>query len=212
MLHELIRTWFQWVEQWGYAGIVALMAMESSIVPVPSEAVLPPAAFWASQGKMSFWLVVLAGTVGSFIGSLLSYTVACYAGHPLLKKYGRFVLVSPQNLDLAERWFRQYGAFGIVVARFLPVVRHLISMPAGAFRMPLIPFSMATIVGSALWCTTLAWFGQIVLGESPELLQSPETMVAMMHDKMHWLLGGSIALALLYGLVLCFKVRRVSLY
>src|SRR4029079_15288709 len=90
MLHELLRTWFHWVDQWGYLGVFILMAMESSIIPVPSEVVMPPAAFWAAQGRMSMAGVVLAGTLGSYFGSVVSYLVSKWVGQPILRKYGKY--------------------------------------------------------------------------------------------------------------------------
>src|ERR1700751_1207839 len=110
MFHELLRTWFQWVELWGYAGIFILMALESSIVPVPSEVVMPPAAFWAAQGRMSFGLVVLAGTLGSYAGSVANYFFFKWVGLPATKKYGKLIFISPEKLDAAEKWVRSYGA------------------------------------------------------------------------------------------------------
>jgi len=205
MLHEWITTWFHWVEQWGYAGVFILMAMESSIFPVPSEVVMPPAAFWAAQGQMSFWGVVLAGTVGSWFGSAVTYLVARALGQPLVRKYGRFFLFSEDKLEFAERWVTQYGVMGIFVARLLPVVRHLISIPAGIFRMRFVPFSIVTTVGAGLWCTILSWFGKVVLGDRPELLQSPEAMVAVMKDKLSWFVVAVLVFALLYAVVMKVK-------
>src|SRR6478609_11922956 len=127
MLHGLFQIWFQWVDQWGYFGVFVLMAMESSIIPVPSEVVMPPAAFWAAQGRMDFWGVVLAGTLGSYVGSVASYFGAQLIGQPVLKRYGKYVLLPAEKLELAQTWVRQYGVAGIFVARLLPVVRHLIS-------------------------------------------------------------------------------------
>lgn len=211
MLHELIRTWFEWVELWGYAGVLTLMAMESSIIPVPSELVIPPAAFWATRGRMDFWLVVLAGTIGSYVGSVISYWVAYWIGHPLLQKYGKYLLISPAKLDLAERWMRRFGTFGIFTARFLPVVRHLISIPAGAFRMPFWRFSLATITGAGIWCWVLAFFGQKILGDDPELLESPEIMIQVIQAKMDWFLSLALIMLVLYGLVVWFKSKQDSL-
>src|SRR5689334_2694981 len=151
MFHELLRTWFQWVEMWGYWGVFVLMAMESSIIPVPSEVVMPPAAYWAAQGRMSFAGVVLAGTLGSYVGSVISYWGARWLGVPFLKRYGKYFLLSPDKLDMAGRWVNQYGTAGIFVARLLPVVRHLISMPAGVFKMPFGRFSLVTILGAGIW-------------------------------------------------------------
>src|SRR5438067_8978825 len=119
MLHELLRTWFGWVEAWGYWGVFLLMAMESSIIPVPSEVVMPPAAFWAAQGKMTFAGVILAGTLGSYAGSAVSYWASLWLGLPILKRYGKYVLLPPKKLELAERWIQEYGATGVFTARLL---------------------------------------------------------------------------------------------
>src|SRR3954471_8571272 len=113
MLHELFRTWFQWVEIWGYWGVFILMAMESSIVPVPSEIVMPPAAFWAAQGRMTFPGIILAGTAGSYFGSVVSYWVALALGRPLVRRYGRFALLPPEKLALAEAWLGRFGTAGV---------------------------------------------------------------------------------------------------
>lgn len=210
MLHELMKTWFVWVEQWGYWGVFILMAMESSIIPVPSEVVMPPAAFWAAQGKMSFWGVVFAGTAGSWFGSIISYLVAQWVGLPFIKRYGRYFLFSEQKILLAEKWVSQYGVPGIFVARLLPVVRHLISIPAGVFRMPVLKFSIVTTLGAFIWCTILSWFGQEVLGGNPELLNSPAEMVHVMKSKLHLFVGGVVVLAVLYAFVIRFKKSAVT--
>src|SRR4051812_26213151 len=155
MLHEWIRIWFGCVEHWGYLGVFVLMAMESSIVPVPSEIVMPPAAFWAAQGRMSFAGVVLAGTLGSYFGSLVSYWLSRWVGVPVVRRYGKYVLLSAAQLKLAESWVHRFGNPGIFAARLLPVVRHLISIPAGVLRMSFARFSVATVLGAGLWCTVL---------------------------------------------------------
>ncbi len=199
MFHELIQIWFGWVNDWGYAGVVVLMALESSIVPVPSELVIAPAAFWAAQGKMNFWLVVLAGTVGSYVGSVLSYWTA-----DVLTRW----FISPKKLEVAHRWAERFGMPGIFVARFLPVVRHLISIPAGMLKMPFWPFSMATIAGAGIWCFVLAWFGQEVLGAEPGLLQTPDLMIAAVSAQLNWFLGLAILLTSLYGVVVIFSSKK----
>jgi len=207
MFHELLRTWFQWVEVWGYAGVFILMAMESSIIPVPSEIVMPPAAFWAAQGRMSFAGVVLAGTAGSYFGSLVNYWISHWVGKPFLQKYGKYLFMPPEKLKLAEKWVDRFGTFGIFTARLLPVVRHLISIPAGVLRMPFGRFSLATIVGAGLWCAILSWFGQEVIGGNPELLQSPEAMMAVIKAKMHWFLAAVLLLGSLYVALMLFKKK-----
>ena len=205
MLHHLLQVWFNWVETWGYTGVFILMAMESSIIPVPSEIVMPPAAFWAAQGRMSFSGVILAGTAGSYFGSLLNYWISRWLGQPIVYKYGKYFLLPPKKLNLAELWVRRFGNFGIFTARLLPVVRHLISIPAGIFRMPFIPFSISTILGAGLWCAILSWFGQDVIGNNPELLQSPEAMMTVIKSKMHWILAAVGMLIILYSGLMYFK-------
>jgi membrane protein DedA with SNARE-associated domain len=208
MLHELLKIWFGWVEQWGYWGVFILMAMESSIIPVPSEVVMPPAAFWAAQGQMSFWGVVLAGTLGSYVGSVLSYFGAQWLGLPFLRKYGRYVLLPPDKMFLAENWVKDFGSFGIFVARLLPVVRHLISMPAGIFKMKFSTFSLVTLLGAGVWCTILSWFGQATLGAHPELLQTPDEMVKVIRGQLIWFVGAVLAFGLLYLAVKLYQKKR----
>ncbi len=209
MLHDLITTWFHWVEAWGYGGIVLLMAMESTIFPVPSEVVIPPAAFWAAQGKFNFWGVILAGTVGSYIGSALSYIVAQKVGIPLLHRYGKYFFLPVEKLIQAELWVKHFGVGGIFFARLLPVIRHLISIPAGIFRMDFYKFSIVTIIGSGLWCWVLALFGEKVLGESPQLLESPEQMVMALKAKLIWFVAAIFGLLVLYFSALILRKKLV---
>jgi membrane protein DedA with SNARE-associated domain len=212
MFHELLRTWFQWVELWGYTGVFILMAMESSIIPVPSEIVMPPAAFWAAQGRMSLAGVILAGTAGSYFGSALNYWISRWVGQPFVLKYGKYALLTPKKLIMAEAWVLRFGASGVFVARLLPVVRHLISIPAGVLKMPFGRFTWATVIGAGLWCGILSWFGQEVIGSHPELLQSPEAMLGAIKDKMHSILAAIFLLTVLYAAVQLFKkktTRRV---
>lgn len=208
MFHELVRMWFGWVENWGYWGVFLLMAMESTIIPVPSEIVMPPAAFWAAQGKMSFMGVVLAGTAGSYIGSAINYWVSQWIGLPFLNRYGKYFLVKPDKLAMAHDWVMQYGVGGIFIARLLPVVRHLISIPAGILKMPFGAFSLATIVGSGLWCAILSWFGQQVIGGHPELLQSPEAMAKVIKEKLLWFVVAVVLMGVLYGFVTWRKKKQ----
>jgi len=175
-MHNLLETWFSWVLTGGYLGIIVLMAMESSIFPVPSEIVIPPAAFLAAQGKLSFTGVVVAGTLGSYLGSAITYWASRLIGRPLIVKYGRFVFVSPKKLEQAEQWLARYEAGGVFFARLLPVVRHLISIPAGIIRMNFGVFSLVTIAGSALWCWILAYLGDKAYRLEPQLLTSPEAL------------------------------------
>lgn len=198
MLHEWITTWFHWVEHWGYGGIILLMAMESSIFPVPSEIVMPPAAFWASQGKMNFWGVVAAGTFGSYLGSAITYWAARFLGEPLVRKYGKYFFFPEKKIIASEKWVLENGAAGIFIARLLPVIRHLISIPAGIFKMSFSAFSWVTIAGAFIWCLILSWFGQETLGQHPELLNSPEEMKHVLKAKLIWFVLGVLVLGGLY--------------
>lgn len=210
MLHELIRVWFGWVQAWGYLGVFLLMALESTVVPVPSEIVIPPAAFWAAQpgSQMSFAGVILAGTLGSYIGSVINYLVSKWVGQPVVERYGRYVLVSPDKYAMAQGWIRQFGGPGVFAARLLPVVRHLISIPAGILQMPFGRFSLATSLGAGLWCMVLAWFGQQVIGNNPELLNSPEEMMHVIKAKLVWFMAAVVVLSVLYAIVVAFKRKQ----
>jgi membrane protein DedA with SNARE-associated domain len=197
-LHSMFAIWMQLTRDWGYGGVFALMAIESTVFPLPSEVVVPPAAYWARQGHLSFWGVVLAATLGSWAGSSLSYLVARRLGRPLILKYGRFLFVPEKKWLLAEQWINRYSAGGIFFARLLPVVRHLVSLPAGAARMPFGVFTTMTLLGSALWSTVLAWFGAQVLGDRPDLLQDPDALVHVLKDKLVWFVAAAAVLFMLY--------------
>jgi membrane protein DedA with SNARE-associated domain len=202
LLHDFLLHWFSWVHDWGYLGVFLLMAMESSILPVPSEIVIPPAAYWASQGRMNIVLVVLAGTVGSYAGALAMYFVSRRFGRPFLLKYGRFIFISPEKLERTERFLERYETGGVFFARLLPVVRHLIGIPAGIVRMRLLPYSIATITGSLVWCTVLAWYGNKVLGSTPGLLDDdPDVMISALKQQSLPIMLGAIALFALYIVV-----------
>jgi membrane protein DedA with SNARE-associated domain len=197
-MHHLLETWFSWVLTGGYTGIIVLMAMESSIFPVPSEIVIPPAAFLAAQGKLSFTGVVLAGTFGSYLGSAITYWASRLIGRPLIVKYGRFALLTPKKLERAEDWLARYEAGGIFFARLLPVVRHLISIPAGIVRMNFGLFSLMTITGSAIWCYILAYLGEKAYRVEPQLLTDPEALVRFIHGQSTWILVVVAVFAALY--------------
>lgn len=196
MFHHLIQIWFGWVSDWGYLGVILLMAMESSIFPVPSEVVIPPAAYLAAQGKMSFWGVVLAGTFGSWLGAAITYWVALWIGRAVILKWGKWIHITPEKLERAEHFVHRYEAGGIFFARLLPVIRHLISIPAGIIKMNFATFSAMTVVGSFIWCTVLAWFGTHAI--TPDMMQSPDLMVAAIKHQSHWIIGGIVVFCVLY--------------
>jgi len=136
----------------GYAGAAFLMALESMIAPIPSEAVMPFVGFQVADGKWNLWLAVIATSAGSLIGSLISYLMGYYGGKPVVLKVGKYLLLDQHDLELTEKFFhRRGGTLTIFISRFIPVVRHLISIPAGIGRMPVVPFLAATLIGATLW-------------------------------------------------------------
>ncbi|HEX9545668.1 MAG TPA: DedA family protein [Pyrinomonadaceae bacterium] len=148
----------------GYSGIVLLMAIESACIPLPSEIIMPFSGYLVSTGQMNLWLVAFAGAVGCVLGSLVAYWVGMKGGRPLIEKYGRYVLVSRHDLDLADRWFEKRGEIIVFVSRMLPAIRTFIAFPAGVARMNLKRFVIYTFAGSFPWCLGLAYVGQ-KLGE-----------------------------------------------
>ena len=201
-MHHLLETWFGWVLSGGYGGIILLMAMESSVFPVPSEVVIPPAAFLAAQGHLNFYGVIVAGTLGSYLGAAATYWVARIIGRPLILRYGRFVLLSPRKLERAETWLSRYETGGVFFARLLPVIRHLISIPAGIVRMNFLAFSIVTVSGSAIWCYVLAYLGEQAYRKEPQLLSNPEAMLHLIKAQSHWIILLVIGFAFLYLLIL----------
>src|SRR5688500_114056 len=202
MLHELLNIWFHWVEQGRYWAVIGLMAMESSIFPVPSEVVMPPAAFLAAQGKMNLWGVILAGTFGSWLGSAITYAVSRWFGRPFIFKFGKYFFCPPEKILRAEIFLARYEAGGIFFARLLPVVRHLISIPAGIVRMPFGKFSLMTTIGSFLWCAILSWYGQGVFVRNPKLMENAEELVLAIKQESFWMIGGIVAICVLYFVML----------
>jgi membrane protein DedA with SNARE-associated domain len=208
MLHDLIHTWFDWVEHGGYWAIVLLMAMESSIFPVPSEVVMPPAAFLAAQGKLNFWGVILAGTFGSWLGSAITYGVARGLEQVVLKKWGKLFFITEEKIKRAEHFVHRYEAGGIFFARLLPVVRHLISIPAGILRINFTLFSLMTVAGAFVWCGILSWYGRGVFERNPELMEDPDQLVHAIKHESIWIVGGVLILGALYVLMMRLTAGR----
>jgi membrane protein DedA with SNARE-associated domain len=176
----------------GYSGIVLLMAIESACVPLPSEIIMPFSGYLVSTGQMNLWLVGLAGAVGCVLGSLVAYWVGSFGGRPLIEKYGRIVLVSRHDLDMADRWFANHGEIIVFVSRLLPAIRTFIAFPAGVARMNLKRFVIYTFAGSLPWCLGLAYIGQ-KLGEK---WNQDDTLKTWFH-RFDFLIG--IAAVLLIG-------------
>jgi membrane protein DedA with SNARE-associated domain len=147
------------ITRWEYLGIAVLMGIESACIPLPSEIIMPFSGYLVFTGTLSLWLVALAGAVGCVLGSWIAYAVGAWGGRPLIERYGKYLLISRHDLDLADRWFQRHGDITIFVGRLLPVIRTFIAFPAGVARMPLWRFTAYTFVGSFIWCLGLAWIG-----------------------------------------------------
>ena len=202
LMHSFLQWYLQALESGGYPLITFLMALESSIVPLPSEVVIPPAAYVAhTRGSMSLTGIVVAGTIGSWLGATVMYWVARWLGRPLLMRYGRYFTITPDKIERAEAWSARFGAAGIFVSRLLPVIRHLIGVPAGIVRMPYGWYSLATLGGSALWCAVLVWVG-VTAGQDPELLSGSLHRISL------WVGGLMLFLAALYYFFVHRYMRR----
>lgn len=192
MFESLIQWYLGALETGGYPLIALLMAVESSVVPLPSEVVIPPAAHLAhTSGRFSMAGIVLAGTLGSWLGASVMYWVARLGGRPLLLKYGRYAFITPQKIEGAERWAAHYGSVGIFISRLLPVVRHLIGIPAGIVRMDFRSYSIYTLFGSAVWCAVLCYVG-VKMGQDEKLMKGELHRISL------WLGGFVLVLGGLY--------------
>lgn len=194
-MHDFFKPLLDWylqsLETGGYPLIVLLMFVESTFLPLPSELIIPPAAHLAyTKGNLSLTGIVLAGALGSWLGATTMYWASRWAGRPLVLKISTalsgwvernvrwaplrhalgHLLVSPEKIEKAEHWSAAYGNFGIFASRLLPVVRHLIGIPAGIVRMPYWKFSLWTIAGSGLWCGVLCWLG-VKAGQDEALMK-----------------------------------------
>jgi len=168
-MHQLIEWLVTTIGALGYPGIFLLMAMESSVIPIPSELVMPPAGYLAQQGQMNMLIAILCGTAGSLAGAYANYFAAHYLGRPLVLKYGKYVWITEEKFAKVERFFRDHGEVSTFVGRLLPVVRHLISLPAGLSGMNHVKFSLYTLAGAGLWVTVLTFIGYFI-GMNRELI------------------------------------------
>ncbi|TAL38040.1 MAG: DedA family protein [Spirochaetes bacterium] len=146
----------------GYPAIFVLMGLESMVAPVPSEAIMPFAGFLIVEGQFSFAGVVAVSTLGSIAGSLISYYMGAWGGEPFVKRFGKYLLLDVHHLETTKSFFARYGEKAIFISRFIPVVRHLISIPAGVGKMNALKFSAYTIAGAGMWNAFLAWVGFVL--------------------------------------------------
>jgi len=190
----------------GYPGIVVLMAIESSVIPLPSELVMAPAGYLAATGRMDVWLALACGILGSLLGSYANYWVAARVGRWVFVRYGKWVLVSEKSLERSERFFERHGPIAVFTARLFPVARHLISIPAGIARMPLGRFFTYTAAGAGIWWAVLLAIGW-VLGKEGKAL-SRDLVYAYSHRVFVILVPAVVVLIVVYVL---WHRRRVRL-
>ncbi len=184
----------------GHSGVFLLMTLESCGVPAPSEVIMPFGGFLVATGRLNFWLVVLMGTLGNLVGSLIAYTIGLKGGRPLIERYGKYILISHHDLDKADGWFARYGDFAVFAGRLLPVVRTYISFPAGIAKMNVKKFSLYTTLGALPWCILFTWLG-VKLQNHWELI----------HTKLHFLnyvVAGAIICAAAWYVWQHLKKRR----
>jgi len=173
-------------------------------VPLPSELVIPFAAYYAqTKGHMSVSGVVIAGALGSWIGATFMYWASRWAGRPLVQRYGKFLFVPEAKLVLAEKWSAEFGSFGTFASRFIPVVRHLVGIPAGILRVNFLLYSVYTLLGSALWCAVLAWVG-IKAGQDEALMNGELRQITI------WAVGGLLVLGAIYWTFVHRKIAAKS--
>jgi len=196
-MHELINWLVLTIGALGYPGIFLLMAMESSVIPIPSELVMPPAGYLAQQGQMHLFVAIFCGTLGSLVGAYANYFAAHYLGRPLLLKYGKYVWITEEKFAKVERFFADHGEVSTFIGRLLPVVRHLISLPAGLAGMNHVKFSLYTLLGAGLWVTILTYIGYFI-GAERELIMKYS----------HQALFGAIALSAAIIAVYVWNHRR----
>lgn len=168
-MHDLINWLVQTIGALGYPGIFLLMAMESSVIPIPSEVVMPPAGYLAQQGQMNIWIAILCGTMGSLVGAYANYFAAHYLGRPLILKYGKYVWITEEKFAKVETFFKNHGEVSTFIGRLFPVVRHLISLPAGLAGMNHVKFSIYTLLGAGIWVTVLTFIGYVI-GANQDLI------------------------------------------
>ena len=164
------------IQTLGYGGVFFFMVLESMVFPVPSEAVMPFAGFLVASGDFTFLGVIFWSTLGSLGGSLLSYYIGMYAGRPFFEKYGRYLLVSREDMEKTETFFAARGEIAVFIGRFIPVVRHLISIPAGLGKMRLIPFCIYTVAGAGLWNAFLMIVGFYLRDKWAEITRYGEAL------------------------------------
>jgi membrane protein DedA with SNARE-associated domain len=208
MLESFIHWLLDRFRDLGYPGIVILMAIESSFLPLPSELVMPPAGYLAAKGELSFVLAIACGVVGSITGALANYGLAHWLGRAVVRRIGKYVGISERSLERSERYFAEHGEISTFMGRMLPVVRHLISIPAGVARMNLAKFITFTGLGALVWCSVLTWIGWFI-GRKEDVI------ITVLDEQAQTYAGRAVlillpALALIAAVYIWWYRRRVA--
>lgn len=201
---EFVSLLLGYFQNLGYGGIVALMAVESSFIPFPSEIIMPPAGYLAAQGQFNIILVIIAGVIGSLIGALINYALACYLGRKIIyalsaTKWAKWFMITPKKIERAEDYFLRHGNTSTLVGRLVPAVRQLISLPAGLAKMSLPNFLLYTALGSAIWTTILALLGYW-LGNNQHLLSANFEMLSIF--------GTLLFIAFIFYLIFTYRRKK----
>lgn len=204
-MQDIIITLLDWykgtLDSGGYWLIGLLMAMESTIVPLPSEVIIPPAALLVESGRFSMCGITLAGGIGSWIGASIMYWFSRLAGRPLIMRYGKYILIPEAKVILAEKWATKFGALGVFFSRLLPVVRHLIGIPAGIVRMNFWKYTIYTLIGSLLWTGVLCWLG-VKAGQDEALMRGE------LHRVTIWVAGAFVVLGAMYYFLVHRQIKE----
>lgn len=187
----------------GYSGVALMMAIESACIPLPSEIIMPFSGFLVSKGQFTLIGVAIAGSVGSLLGSLLAYWIGFYGGRKFIEKYGKYILISKHDLNIADNFFNKYGSAAVFFSRMLPVVRTFISLPAGIAKMNLSKFVVYTFIGSVPWCFALAYLGK-------NLGDHWDTLGVYFH-KFDAVIGIAIAVGIIWFIRRHIKLRKIEL-
>jgi membrane protein DedA with SNARE-associated domain len=211
---ELIIEHIEWAAAnayvWGFVLVFVLMAIESSFIPLPSEVIMIPAGFLAYRNELTFGdphidllTVILCGMTGSIVGAYVNYFLALFVGRPIICRYGRYVFIKPELFSKAEKIFLEYGEISTFVGRLIPAMRHLISLPAGISRMPLMKFTLFTALGAGIWSAILSWIGYYLgsLSGSMTYAQMVYNGKDILKNNYIWIFLGLAAIVTFYAII-----------
>lgn len=196
IISNLTNFIIQTISNSGYAGIFFLMVAESALIPIPSEVIMPFSGYLVSTGKFNVIGVIMAGSIGNLVGSLIAYFVGMYLGRGFVLKYGKYVLLKKSHLETAESYFQKYGNKAILISRLLPAIRTYVSLPAGVAKMNLKKFSAYTLIGSIIWNTALTYIG-ITLGQEWDTIRKYSSYFDVI-----------VVIAVIIGIICYWKRRR----